>query len=94
MTKSVQELTRSQQAAVLEIKQVEEQGAPLLPPRLKISQIAACLRGLDVSLTLLVTSCYSGGWVLQRELNISAFTAAGGIISEVSIILHHFKPRA
>ena len=52
-------------------------GAPPLAPRLKISQIAACLRGLDVSLTLLLTSCYSGGWVLQPELNISAFTAAG-----------------
>ena len=52
-------------------------GAPTRAPRLKISQIAACLRGLDVRLTLLLTSCYSGGWVLQPELNISAFTAAG-----------------
>ena len=52
-------------------------GAPRDAPRLKISQIAACLRSLDVSLTLLLTSCYSGGWVLQPELNISAFTAAG-----------------
>ena len=52
-------------------------GTPRNAPRLKISQIAACLRGLDVSLTLLLTSCYSGGWALQPELNISAFTAAG-----------------
>ena len=52
-------------------------GPPRKAPRLRTAQIAACLRGLDISLTLLLTSCYSGGWVLQPELNISAFTAAG-----------------
>ena len=46
-------------------------------PRLRIRQILACLRGIDVSLTMMLTSCYSGGWVLQPELNITALTAAG-----------------
>lgn len=46
-------------------------------PRLTIAQIQRILRGLDVSVTLLTTACYSGGWVYQPELNISAATASG-----------------
>ena len=52
-------------------------GIPQEAPRLRIRQILACLRGINESLTMLLTSCYSGGWVLQPELNISALTAAG-----------------
>jgi len=51
-------------------------GDPVHAPRLRIKQIVACLRGLRISLTMMMTSCYSGGWVLQPELNISAITAA------------------
>ncbi|KAL8754590.1 MAG: hypothetical protein Q9184_005069 [Pyrenodesmia sp. 2 TL-2023] len=46
-------------------------------PRLQIDQIERILRGLQVSVTLLMTSCYSGGWVYQPELNVSAATATG-----------------
>ena len=34
-------------------------------PRLKIAQIAQCLTGLNLQLTILLTSCFSGGWVLR-----------------------------
>ena len=52
-------------------------GAPLNAPKLHKRQILACLRGINVSVTMLLTSCFSGGWVLQPELNITALTAAG-----------------
>lgn len=52
-------------------------GNPDKNPRLHVNHIVASLRGLDVALTMLLTSCYSGGWVLQPNLNISALTAAG-----------------
>ena len=52
-------------------------GDPLNAPRLQTKHIIASLRGLDLSLTILLTSCSSGGWVLQPQLNISALTAAG-----------------
>ena len=51
--------------------------SPINAPRLHTNHIVASLRGLDVALTMLLTSCYSGGWVLQPNLNISALTAAG-----------------
>lgn len=50
-------------------------GRPTEAPRLRIHHIAASLRSMDVDLTMLLTSCYSGGWVLQPQLNISALTA-------------------
>ncbi|KAL8960801.1 MAG: hypothetical protein Q9193_002553 [Seirophora villosa] len=52
-------------------------GDPKDAPRLTIAQMKRVLRGLDVSVTLLTTACYSGGWVYQPELNISAATASG-----------------
>lgn len=55
-------------------------GAPQNAPRLRTHQIAACLSDLDIALTVLLTSCVSGGWVFQPELNISAFTAVGPLI--------------
>lgn len=51
-------------------------GSPINAPRLHVNHIVASLRSLDVALTMLLTSCYSGGWVLQPNLNISALTAA------------------
>lgn len=51
-------------------------GRPVEAPRLQTNHIAASLRGLDVALTMLSTSCYSGGWVLQTHLNLSALTVA------------------
>lgn len=59
-------------------------GSPLNAPRLHIKHIIASLRGLDVSLTILLTSCYSGGWVLQPQLNVSALTATGPDIESLS----------
>lgn len=49
-------------------------GRPTEAPRLRIHHIAASLRSMDVDVTMLLTSCYSGGWVLQPQLNISALT--------------------
>ena len=46
-------------------------------PRLLISHIVAAIKNLDLSVTIMLTSCYSGGWVYQPSLNISALTAAG-----------------
>lgn len=57
-------------------------GDPLDAPRLRTKHIVACLRGVTVPLTMLMTSCFSGGWVLQPDLNISALTA--GISTEES----------
>ncbi|MCJ1344701.1 hypothetical protein MMC31_002904 [Peltigera leucophlebia] len=51
-------------------------GRPVEAPRLQTHHIAASLRSLDVALTMLFTSCYSGCWVLQPQLNISALMAA------------------
>ncbi len=52
-------------------------GDPANAPRLQIHHIVASLRGLNVSFTMLLTSCYSGGWLLQPNLNVSGLTAAG-----------------
>ncbi|KAI4132540.1 MAG: hypothetical protein LQ338_000639 [Usnochroma carphineum] len=46
-------------------------------PRLQIRQFQSILRGLDVSATLLMTSCFSGGWIYQPDLNVCAATASG-----------------
>lgn len=54
---------------------------PLTAPRLQSKHIIASLHSLDFSLTIFLTSCYSGGWLLQPRLNISALTAAGPYIS-------------
>ena len=45
-------------------------------PKLHWDEISAAIRGYDLSLTMLMTSCYSGGWLLKAPLNISAVTAA------------------
>ena len=52
-------------------------GSPINAPRRHVNHIVASLRSLDIALTMLLTSCYSGGWVLQPNLNVSALTAAG-----------------
>ncbi|KAL8897147.1 MAG: hypothetical protein Q9207_007358 [Kuettlingeria erythrocarpa] len=52
-------------------------GDPKDAPRLTIAQIQRILRGVNVSVTLLTTACYSGGWVYQPQLNVSAATASG-----------------
>ncbi|PGH32040.1 hypothetical protein GX50_05165 [[Emmonsia] crescens] len=45
--------------------------------KLKISNLRRVIGGPGVSVTLLSTSCYSGGWSTTPELNISTMTAAG-----------------
>ncbi|KAL8856123.1 MAG: hypothetical protein Q9178_007248 [Gyalolechia marmorata] len=52
-------------------------GAPDKAPRLQTSHVIRAVGGLDVSLSMMLTSCYSGGWVYQPQLNITALTAAG-----------------
>lgn len=51
-------------------------GRPADAPRLKFLHIETSMRGLDVAVTLLTTACYSGGWLIQPRLKISALTAA------------------
>ncbi len=52
-------------------------GAPDKAPRLQNRHVIRAVGGLDVSLSLMLTSCYSGGWVYQPQLNITALIAAG-----------------
>ncbi|KAL8853893.1 MAG: hypothetical protein Q9221_001364 [Calogaya cf. arnoldii] len=50
---------------------------PKRAPRLYARHIVGALRGINVELSLIMTSCYSGGWLLQPGLNISALTVVG-----------------
>ncbi|KAL8927113.1 MAG: hypothetical protein Q9172_001535 [Xanthocarpia lactea] len=52
-------------------------GAPGQAPRLQTRHVIRAVGGLDVPLSMMLTSCYSGGWVYQPQLNITALTAAG-----------------
>ena len=52
-------------------------GAPDQAPRLQTCHVIRAVGGLDVSLSMMLTSCSSGGWVYQPQLNIKALTAAG-----------------
>ena len=52
------------------------QGTPNTAPRLHIKYLQTLIRGLDISLTLLTTACYAGGWLIQPNLNITGLSAA------------------
>lgn len=45
--------------------------------KLKISNLRSAIGGDDLAVTLLSTSCYSGGWSISPELNITTMAAAG-----------------
>ena len=55
------------------------EGDPDDAPRLRHQHLKILTRGLDISITLLTTACYSGGWLIQPGLNISALTAADSV---------------
>ena len=44
---------------------------------LKMGEFKSATKALKMSITLITTSCYSGGWTCNPELNVSAMTAAG-----------------
>ncbi|KAL9027603.1 MAG: hypothetical protein Q9196_003893 [Gyalolechia fulgens] len=46
-------------------------------PYLHINLLEQILRGSNISTALLMTSCYSGGWLYRPELNVTAATPAG-----------------
>ena len=46
-------------------------------PTLKIQEFKSATKAFQVSITMVTTSCYSGGWTCHPELNISTMTAAG-----------------
>ncbi|KAL9101423.1 MAG: hypothetical protein Q9163_003315 [Psora crenata] len=52
-------------------------GNPDRQRRFKTEHLRTILQGLNISVTLLMTSCYSGGWLYTPGLNISAATASG-----------------
>lgn len=52
--------------------------------KLKISNIQSTIRGYKVPITLVSTSCFSGGWSITSDLNISTLTAAGADMHSVS----------
>ncbi|KAL8972382.1 MAG: hypothetical protein Q9183_000584 [Haloplaca sp. 2 TL-2023] len=52
-------------------------GTPRTAPRLQTNDVAIAIGGLNVSISVMLTSCYSGGWVFQPQLNITALAAAG-----------------
>ena len=54
------------------------------PPRLAFRHIESALRGLDLNVTLLITSCYSGGWLYRPELNITGAAAAGPTVMSLA----------
>lgn len=52
--------------------------------KLKISNIRSAISNYKVQVTFLSTSCFSGGWSISPDLNISTFTAAGRNTQSVS----------
>ena len=54
-------------------------GDPTLAPRLRLEHLKTLMRGSNISLTLLTTACYSGGWLVQPNLNISGLSAANAV---------------
>ena len=44
---------------------------------LKIAEFKSATKGLHTNITLITTSCYSGGWTCNPQLNLSTMTAAG-----------------
>jgi hypothetical protein len=48
----------------------------VLAPRLKINRLKVAI-GKKTKCTLLMTSCYSGGWAMQPDLNLTIIAATG-----------------
>ena len=46
-------------------------------PTLKIGEFRNATKAFEVALTMVTTSCYSGGWTCNPQLNMSTITAAG-----------------
>ena len=44
---------------------------------LKIGELHSATKALNTKITLITTSCYSGGWTCNPQLNLSTMTAAG-----------------
>ena len=44
---------------------------------LKINEFKSATKQFNVAITMITTSCYSGGWTCNPQLNISTMTAAG-----------------
>ena len=44
---------------------------------LKIGEFKTSTKALNTNITLITTSCYSGGWTCNPQLNLSTMTAAG-----------------
>ena len=44
---------------------------------LRLRDLVGALKGMDVNVTLLTTSCFSGAWTCSPMLNLSTLTAAG-----------------
>ena len=44
---------------------------------LKIGEFKSATKAFITSITLITTSCYSGGWTCNPQLNLSTMTAAG-----------------
>lgn len=52
--------------------------------KLKISNLRSAIGGDDLAVTLLTTSCSSGGWSISPELNITTMAAAGPNAQSIS----------
>lgn len=52
--------------------------------KLKISNLRSAIGGDSLAVTLLSTSCYSGGWSISPELNITTMAAAGPDAQSIS----------
>ncbi|KAG8531756.1 uncharacterized protein KY384_003388 [Bacidia gigantensis] len=46
-------------------------------PRLRVETLKSMLSKFDISVTLMMTSCHSGGWLYTPDLNVSGLTSAG-----------------
>jgi hypothetical protein len=61
--------------------------------RLQINHIVTSLRGLNVSFIMLLTSCYSEGWLLQSNLKVSGPNAAVRWLAPPSVLTALRDPR-
>lgn len=52
--------------------------------KLKRSNLRSAIGGDGLAVSLLATSCYSGGWSISRELNITTMAAAGPTVQSTS----------
>ena len=57
---------------------------PRSAPRLRFEHLETLMRGFNISLTLLTTACYSGGWLVQPSLDISGLSAANEVTPSYS----------